>query len=108
MRVGLRLFRRYQVAAASNIFLCFTILATSTSMASAICARLDCWYVVIGRDFLERREQPNLAKIEARHYTNEPLGANKLSPSPGENRGSSPLGSATPVLFTLIYQGFSP
>jgi hypothetical protein len=41
------------------------------------------------------REQPNQAKIEGRHYINEPLGANQtLAPSHGENRGSSPLGSA--------------
>jgi hypothetical protein len=39
-------------------------------------------------------EQPNQAKIEARHYINELLGANQTFPSHGENRGSSPLGSA--------------
>jgi branched-chain amino acid transport system substrate-binding protein len=35
-------------------------------------------------------EQPNQAKIEARHYINELLGANQTFPSHGENRGSSP------------------
>ena len=32
-------------------------------------------------------EQPNRAKIEARHYINELLGANQTLPSHGENRG---------------------
>ena len=40
-------------------------------------------------------EQPNQAKIEARHYIKELLAANQMLASHGENRGSSPLGSAT-------------
>jgi hypothetical protein len=56
---------------------------------SIACMRPSEW------SFLNRCEQPTQAKIEARHYINEPLGANQtLAPSHGENRGSSPLGSA--------------
>jgi hypothetical protein len=50
--------------------------------------------VAIEWSFLDRRELPNQAKIEARHYINEVLAASKTLPSHGENRGSSPLGSA--------------
>jgi hypothetical protein len=42
-------------------------------------------------------EQPNQANIEGRHYINELLAANETLPSHGENRGSSPLGSASKI-----------
>jgi hypothetical protein len=51
-------------------------------------------YGAIGMQLVYQREQPNQAKIEARHYINEPLAANQTLASHGENRGSSPLGSA--------------
>ena len=42
-------------------------------------------------------EQPNRAKIKARHYINELVSASQTLPSHGENRGSSPLGSANKI-----------
>jgi hypothetical protein len=43
--------------------------------------------------FLDRREQPNQAKLAARDYLDALVDANQM-PSHGENRGLSPLGSA--------------
>ena len=43
----------------------------------------------------DRVRAPNQVKIETRHYINKMLATIQTLPSHGENRGSSPLGSAS-------------